>query len=179
MKFAGEELLSRSTVAAGRSLLAVSTTVILVDQLGVDTSTFELLGVRATPKQLTLGTSWILLVLWVSLLVNWISDLSSLGRWNSAMSDRRVETVMDGGGKIRGRLEFLIEQMEREIQGSNSEESKLNEESWRFFEKNLRELNSSYWLFNKVAAGYVVGWGFIVPTMTALVAWALLQIGWQ
>jgi hypothetical protein len=174
MKFAGEELLSRSTIASGRSLLGLGAASILIDRIGIDTAGFEVLGLAPSPVQLTIATLWALGALWMSLLVNWLSDLPGLGRWNQAMYSNRVETVNDGGGKIRSRLEFLVESMEYVLNKPDGEKITIRDGYAKHWRKELTEMNRSFILFDRVARLYVIGWGFLIPSAIALIASILL-----
>lgn len=158
-------------------MLGLAAVSILIDQIGIDTAGFDLLGIRATPGQLTTATIWVLLVLWISLLVNWLSDLTSLGRWNQAMYTNWVETIMDGNGKIKSRLEFLIVGVERMIKIADEKGDLPDTGSNSYWAREIAEINKSFLRFDMVAWWYVCGWGFGVLTLTAFVAGMLLLQG--
>lgn len=124
--------------------------------------------VSISKDQLGSATLWSLVVLLIALAINWIEDFVSLGKWNSFISEKRVETVWDGGGKIKGRVEFVLDSLERAIKDQNAE--KLDNKKLDYVISVFKELERNLWKYETTAVCYVVVWGFVVPTCFALYA---------
>ncbi|MCY1125989.1 hypothetical protein OU426_03900 [Frigidibacter sp. RF13] len=173
MNFSNEALVSRSTIASGRALLSLCGAKLLIHYLDVDLAGLNLLGVGITEEQASAASLWIILTLWIGLLVNWLCDLTSLGRWNAAMTEKGVETMFPGGGRIKGRLVFVAEELE-ELLEDNRKGSPTDTGQLASIAAELRRLEKSRWIFSKVAWLYVVGWSFAVPTLCAI--WAAFLV---
>lgn len=168
------DLLSRSTLASSRAIVVCAGAVILKEYLHFDMSGFNLLGVNLTEYQLSASSIWALTFLWIALVVNWTLDAQRLGHWNQSYSSQRVETIMDGGGQIKGQIHFIIGYLENAVS-----KNELGKEDLRTVEecmRQLREIKRSLWYFNSAAFAYVLGWGLFVPTVTFVWAvWLLLE----
>ncbi|WP_187429901.1 hypothetical protein ROLI_018290 [Roseobacter fucihabitans] len=172
MNFAGRPLLSRSTQATGRSLWLLSLATVLTVSLDIDTSQMSVFDVPISEDQLGTATLWSLFVLLVALVVNWTGDFVSLGKWNSFMSEKRVETVWDGGSKIKGRVEFVLDSLESaasDTTNENLDDAKLDHVTGVF-----KELESGLWKYEVTAVCYVAIWGFLAPMVIAV--WAIYLV---
>jgi len=174
MNYAGKPLLSKETVISGRTLLVLSVSVCLSVLLDIDVSTFSFLGIELAPAQLSSALHWVIVVLWVSLLVHWFGDLSSLGQWNSAMVPKKAEARIGGGGKLVGEFETAIGYL-RGIEPTK--DVKRLQSTVDVIEKKFDEMVSNRWWHERLSIFYVVGWGFAVPTVMAILASLTLYFG--
>ena len=168
MNFGGKPFLSRSAQATGRSLLLLSLATILAVLLEVDTSKLSIFEVAISEEQLGTATLWSLFVLIVALAVNWAGDFVSLGKWNSFLTEKRVETIFDGGGKIKGRVEFVLDSLE--YSARNDKKDQLDNDKLDYVIRIFKELERDLWRYEITAVCYVVIWGFIVPAAFGLYA---------
>ncbi|MGC3936672.1 hypothetical protein ACOTTU_02580 [Roseobacter sp. EG26] len=177
MNVGGQPVLGRSTMTSGRTLFGISMGVILSMRLEIDTSAFEFAGVRGTPEQLATGMLWVLGSLWLSLAINWMGDLINLGKYNSAMTQKRGETNIGGMNRTRGRLQALIEVVENEREAralAGPNEDKLSDRDLLFISRELTELKNSQWWHSRMVWFYLVVWSFLIPSCLAAYAGCLL-----
>ena len=173
MNYAGTPLLSRPTISSGRGLFVIALTVVLSKYLSVDVSGLTVLGVTIAEDALGVALAWALGALWVSHLMHWVGDCLSLGKWNSSMSSKLAESTHGGGGKMKGRIEYVIERFE----GALSEEEKRKDADIAYVKRMLEAIEKDCWKFERFAFFYVVVWSFLVPTLLAFWAIYLLCYG--
>lgn len=157
----GNQFLSRSTVAAGRGVLSVSGAVILVEKLQIDISNLELLGVPILTSQYQDGVIFVIAILWLSLLINWIGDLVYLGWWRSANSAPQLDGIDDIGYRFDQAIKRIARDLavERDRLGTDRDIQQLRH--------HLERVGRSYWYYNNYTRFFVIGWGFLVPTGAA------------
>lgn len=172
MNYAGKPLQNRSTQATGRSLGLLSIATVLTVSLDIDTSEMSVFDVPISQDQLGTAMLWSLGVLLIALVVNWAGDFVSLVKWNSFLSEKRVETLWDGGGKIKGRMEFVLDALEGAAGNTNLD--KLDDELLDQVIGVFKELEGSLWKYDAMAVCYVVIWGFFAPAAIAL--WAMYLV---
>ena len=173
MNYGGDTIISRPTRASGRILLALGLATVLVKKYEIDTSQLTLLNIPIAESQVV-GITWVVLVLQMVVhSANWMGDFLSLGRWNSALKDKGVETLWDGGGKMKGRIEFLFELLEH---ADVSREKEFGETIEQVL-KELRAIRRSMWLFDLYAIFYVVFINYLLPVALAVCALILLYNG--
>ncbi|MDE4189576.1 MULTISPECIES: hypothetical protein [Rhodobacterales] len=170
MHYAGAPLVSKATATSGRACLSLAVVVVLTTHLEIDTSSLEFLGISFSESQLSSGTFWVQLILIFSLTLNWIGDLISLAKWNSSMTSKGVATLFGGGGTMKGRLEFVIEHLERAIDPENE----IEKGNLSYVKRQLEEINCSLWWHEKYAILYVVGLHFLLPVSISL--WAICEL---
>jgi hypothetical protein len=163
MNYGGQPLLSRQTISLGRSLMILSLGVVLTVVYEIDTTGLQLFGVELGKTDLTGPILWTIGTLWFSLLVNWIADVVSLGKWNSAVGDKLADTVTGGGGKLKPKLEYVI----RDLEQVSSEDEELSR-AIKGVVSRLKSYEHSAWWYEKTAFTYVIVWSGLVPTGLAL-----------
>ena len=161
MNFAGNPLLSKPTITSGRSLTLLSLATILTHRYEIDLSTLRVLDISLTENQLNSTLCWVLGILWITHIVHWVGDYVSLGKWNTSMSKKSPEGSI-GAGKMKTRLEFVIQDFERVLDPNEKSHTAVNIKN---IEYKLQEINKDCWWHEKTALFYVVGWYFLVPTV--------------
>jgi hypothetical protein len=162
MNYAGSQLLSRSTLATGRSLLLLSVGVVLSVKLEIDISGFKLVGIEFSEAQLNGALIWVVCILVISHIAHWVGDFASLGKWNSSLSSKLAESTWGGGGKMKGRLEFVIQNFEQAIDEKDSLHKKADID---WIKRVLEDLKRNSWWFEKYAVFYVVVWNLLLPVV--------------
>ena len=173
MNFGGTPLLSRSTIATGRSLYVLSFAAIMRSFQNIDLSSFAVLGVTFSESQLSSSTIWVLLALWVTHLVHWTGDLVSLGKWNSSLSSKLAQSTFGGGGKMKGRIEFILESFERVLDDEDKIHRKMDID---YIHRALKDFQNSLWWHERAAVFYVVFWSFVFPSLAAALSVYLLCV---
>ncbi|MEO3478272.1 hypothetical protein AAFO90_11390 [Phaeobacter sp. CAU 1743] len=170
MHYAGAPLVSKATATSGRACLSLAVVVVLTTYLEVDTSSLEVLGISFSEKQLSSGSLWVQIILLLSLTLNWLGDLISLGKWNSSVSQKLAESTFGGGGKMKGRLEYVLKHLENAI----DPEKTIEKADFSYVKRQLEEVDRSLWWHEKYAVLYVVGLHFILPASISL--WSICEL---
>ncbi|WP_372572481.1 hypothetical protein [Ruegeria jejuensis] len=90
------------------------------------------------------------------------------------MSSKLAQAVYDGGGKMKGRIEYIIEAFERAF----DEEDQLHKSvDIDYVNRKLREIDDSMWWHEKTAVFFVVVWSFIIPTLLVFIAILAVMYG--
>ncbi|MET4126851.1 hypothetical protein ACSSV6_000882 [Roseovarius sp. MBR-38] len=183
MHLAGKTLLSKATILTARSLMALSTAITIVLWFDMDVTGFTILGIDPGQK-LDEGTISVLVFLSISLVVNWVSDVTSNGMFSlfsgvkpiSEMCDITIERSYIAQIKERvGVLEGLVAKFQ--VDNSDAELMrivKLINSNVNEILTGMDELDKSGWWFSLYARFYVVGWYLAVPLGMAAFATFLL-----
>jgi hypothetical protein len=145
--------------------MVLSITLILTDKYQIDTSGLELFGVALGKVDLSGPLLWTLVTLWISLAFNWWGDLTSLGKWNSSVITKLAETPYGGGGKMKPRIEFILQNFERVFDDEDKKQKKADVD---FVKRYLEDIQESLWWHERLSVFYVVVWSFLVPTVLAV-----------
>ncbi len=142
---------------------------ILTVKYEINTENLELFGVVLGEKDLSGPIIWTLGTLYVSLLVNWMGDFISLGKWNSGLKLRLSDTLWDGGGPQHASTEFLrrsLADLSQKIESADMKDKEIKKIADDVSRRLETLLDSAKW-YERSALVYVVVWSFIVPTLMA------------
>ncbi len=176
MLIEGNEVVSRSTQIAARSLTITASTILAIGWFELPITNLELMGVKGFPSELfSVVAVAMTLFLSVSLFLNWSSDKLALTKW---YKDSKVQVTLMGSSPRGGtqssylvsRLERLEQEMEKvqpNIEGFQSLESRLSaiEEALTWRKRDLSHLGATAWFLLNV-------WYFALPLCLAICAMA-------
>ena len=164
MIFHGEQAISRSTRATGRTVLILAASQLFTQWGWIDVSRASVVGLVFTPDGFPKVLGILLVLAMIAHVVQWFGDYQSFRGWNFAGKQLGAPRW---GANLQ-RLEGLIADLK-----SLSEKDKLDERATKELSNIVAEaevLNTSLHSFEGYARFYVVGWHLILPLFVALLA---------
>ncbi len=179
MRIAGNQVISRSTERASRTLMLTASLVIIIDVKKIVLTDMQPFGLHLDASVYEIVTLALLLYGMISLLICWLGDFVSYFKW--AEENVTIQTLGDGvmfkayGQYMKESAETVVEKL-RSIADSSSfskkdwedVEAKINE-----FLRKYKKTSRDFRALDIMSKLYIVGLHFVIPMLTACLALVL------
>lgn len=178
MHFQGQQLVSRETQVASRSVVALAASKIFVIHLGIGLSDLQIMNVKPGQEAVGIAADILLVFLMINHMLSWLGDLHSFKGWNSETKVSGVSLFGAGGSPLQSKFEAAMGHVQNL---TSNAENRLGDQRIEKIEElvaqadkvlaELSAMNQSVKRLNFHAGAYFWGWFMAMPL--SLAAYAL------
>ena len=106
--FQGQQLVSRETQVASRSVVALAASKIFVVHLGIGLNDLQIMNVTPGQEAIGIAADILLVFLMLNHLLSWLGDLHSFKGWNSETKVSGVSLFGAGGSPLQSKFEAAL-----------------------------------------------------------------------
>lgn len=177
MHFQGQQLVSRETQVASRSVVALAASKIFVVHLGVGLNELQIMNVTPGQEAIGIAADILLVFLMLNHLLSWLGDLHSFKGWNTETKVSGAFSWGAGGSPLQSKFEAALGELsnlrsnaEAKLKdGSADHVSDLLNKADKMVSQ-LDTMNKSVRRLNLHAGLYFWGWFMVMPLGTAAYA---------
>ncbi len=179
MHFQGQQLVSRETQVASRSVVALAASKIFVVHLGIGLNDLQIMNVKPGQEAIGIAADILLVFLMLNHVLSWLGDLHSFKAWNSETKVGGPSRFGAGGNPLQshfagamGELSNLRSNAEAKLKDGSAEQiADLLKEADQM-QKKLETMSKSVGRLNLHAGLYLWGWFMVMPIgMAAYALW--------
>lgn len=108
MHFQGQQLVSRETQIASRSVVALAASKIFVVHLGIGLNDLQIMNVKPGQEAIGIAADILLVFLTLNHLLSWLGDLHSFKGWNNETKVSGVSRMGFGGSPLQSKFEAAL-----------------------------------------------------------------------